>query len=111
MVELSPNDGTELLAALRGSDRAAVETALTGWAESVLPMLPLTAGEDEMDGVAMGEKTLRGSRKKRSRDPHLVSALGHRPHHYPHRVHVPRPHGATGRSRVLDRASQDHHLV
>ncbi len=61
---------------LRALDRDAVEAALQRWAEGVLQALP--PGEDELEGIALDGKTLRGSRKQGAPGTHLLSALSHR---------------------------------
>jgi len=60
----------------RRLDRAQVEAALGAWAEQVLAALPAAAGEAE--GIAVGGKTLRGSRRQGAPGAHLLSAVSHR---------------------------------
>jgi predicted transposase YbfD/YdcC len=53
------------------------EAKVSQWIEEVLPHLSATAG-DELEGVAVDGKSLRGSRKQGAENSHLLGALSHR---------------------------------
>ena len=55
---------------------ATVEAALGRWAEQALRLCLPAAGE--LEGVALDGKTLRGSKRQRAADAHLLAAFGHR---------------------------------
>ena len=55
---------------------AALETALSRWAEAVLALLPPPPGE--LEAINLDGKTLRGSKKQGAPNSHLLSALSHR---------------------------------
>jgi hypothetical protein len=61
---------------LRALDRAQVEAVLGAWAEEVLAALPPAA--DELEGVALDGKTLRGSRQQGLPGAHLLAAVSQR---------------------------------
>ena len=61
---------------LRQLDKNLVEATLGAWAESVLMALP--PAPDELEGLAIDGKTLRGSRKQGAPAVHLLSVLSHR---------------------------------
>jgi predicted transposase YbfD/YdcC len=61
---------------LRQLDGHLVEATLGAWAESVLMALP--PAPDELEGLAIDGKTLRGSRKQGAPAVHLLSVLSHR---------------------------------
>lgn len=76
----TPAVGT-LHAVLSGLDKAALESALSGWAECVLAHLPPPgaerAGAGEPAAIALDGKTLRGSQGQGACDVHLLSAVSH----------------------------------
>lgn len=78
----TPAVGT-LHAVLSGLDKAALEAALSGWAECVLAHLPRKdppappPAALASQGIALDGKTLRGSQGQGACDVHLLSAVSH----------------------------------
>ncbi|HYE72785.1 MAG TPA: ISAs1 family transposase [Blastocatellia bacterium] len=62
---------------LKGIDCRQLEAALARWSQSVLGMQRETTAQ-ALEGVAMDGKTLRGAKRQRAADVHLLSLCSHR---------------------------------
>jgi len=76
LTHATPPCAATLHAVFRALEREQVEAVLGGWAATVLASTALPP--DELEGLAMDGKTLRGSRQAGVPGAHLLSAVSHR---------------------------------
>jgi hypothetical protein len=76
LTHATPPCAATLHAVFRALEREQVEAVLGGWAATVLAATAPTP--DELEGLAMDGKTLRGSRQAGVPGAHLLSAVSHR---------------------------------
>lgn len=57
-------------------DSQTLEAVLSCWMESILELIPLA--EDQLEGLAMDGKTMRGAARQQSAENHLLGVISHR---------------------------------